>query len=63
MEASLSGGEKGTLSLVTPTFQKLDLPPSYDDVANLYVAIPVAREAHAEAGPLPDKKPLEASKV
>jgi len=63
MEVSLVGGEKGHLALVTPTFRKLDLPPAYDDVANLHVAIPVTRAEHEEAGPLPEKAPLEASKV
>eukprot|EP00095_Tigriopus_kingsejongensis_P008284 maker-scaffold980_size74003-snap-gene-0.20 protein:Tk08284 transcript:maker-scaffold980_size74003-snap-gene-0.20-mRNA-1 annotation:"transmembrane protein 59-like" len=62
MEAAQSGHAK-KLELASteypPAYNKLDLPPSYDDIPNLHVAVPVPDGA----GPLPSKTSLEDSKI
>ena len=46
--------EKEHLNLAVPPKYPIDLPPAYEDVANLHVAIPAAQPA--QAAPSGDEK-------
>lgn len=52
--------EKDRLNLIMAKPVKLDLPPSYEDIANLHVAVPIVND---QAEPLPEKKSLEEEKA
>ena len=58
--------EEAYLASAVPSGLKLDLPPAYDEVANLHVAVPVVvlannskEEEGEQAAPLPEKEKIQ----
>jgi len=62
MEAAGKLEEAYLTAPASATHARLDMPPAYDDIPHLHVALPVvALSQNQQAGPLPKKeKPAEA---